>query len=322
MSTESKSMFQFHLFKTPSFVLVCISSFIQSFGFYVPYMYLSGKNGHQFSPVRVNDRLLSFCSSRHAPWTKQRSVRFISVINRHLYDCRPTYLRLFGRLSKSQCFFLSSFNKSQQRKKRKQRTRVLICRQMALSMFFLLTWSDLTKSSDNDNLVRFATFQVNLLLLHNCAMTCSGLLTLTLPNYTTYETLVTYSSVIGLAICKLVINSFSNSNRWLILWIDCSLYISDETSHVNPISGSGKRNQRVRFHASLLRIVWNLRCPSSGYVWSLADSCHQLTFAQEARIDFIDTVNSAMENQFHNQKDWLNPSPFFRNCCVQDFFTM
>lgn len=41
--STSTSMFKFSLFRSPSFVLVCTSSFVQLLGSFVPYVYLTGE---------------------------------------------------------------------------------------------------------------------------------------------------------------------------------------------------------------------------------------------------------------------------------------
>lgn len=41
--STSQSMFKFSLFRSPSFILVCTSSFVQLLGSFVPYVYLTGK---------------------------------------------------------------------------------------------------------------------------------------------------------------------------------------------------------------------------------------------------------------------------------------
>jgi predicted MFS family arabinose efflux permease len=41
-SSRNRSIFKFSLFRSPSFVLVCTSSFVQLLGSFVPYVYLTG----------------------------------------------------------------------------------------------------------------------------------------------------------------------------------------------------------------------------------------------------------------------------------------
>jgi len=57
--SRSRSLFQLQLFKYPSFVLICLSSFVQSFGFYVPYMYLSAHAVHHGLSRELSASLVS-----------------------------------------------------------------------------------------------------------------------------------------------------------------------------------------------------------------------------------------------------------------------
>merc|ERR1740128_686208 len=121
--SRSRSLFQLQLFKYPSFVLICLSSFVQSFGFYVPYMYLSAH-------------------AVHHGLSRELSASLVSLIGISMTAGRLVY------------GYLGDHPK------------------------------------------------VNILWLHDGAMTVSGLLTLSLPFYTTYGMLVAYSVLLGLAVCK------------------------------------------------------------------------------------------------------------------------
>ena len=98
-------------------------------------------------------------------------------------------------------------------------------------------------------------------------MTVSGLLTLSLPFYTTYGMLVAYSVLLGLAVCKFIASWLDSIHlQGLIVLVCYSLHVGDETLDSNQIGRFGKCNQCLWFHASLLRTVWNLWCPSGWYV--------------------------------------------------------
>ena len=59
-SPKNRSVFKFSLFRSPSFVLVCTSSFCQLLGSFVPYVYLTGIFENKVIR-RIAERVLRCC---------------------------------------------------------------------------------------------------------------------------------------------------------------------------------------------------------------------------------------------------------------------
>ena len=117
-SSRNRSIFKFSLFRSPSFVLVCTSSFVQLLGSFVPYVYLTGNNLRKIGPTtiiimfRINGTLLltfSLCNRRG----HLQGSGFIFAVNRrrhkhgwtrHFTHCR----RSGGSIIFSNYFFTRS----------------------------------------------------------------------------------------------------------------------------------------------------------------------------------------------------------------------
>lgn len=91
------------LYRSPSLILISISSFFQSMGWFVPYMYLAGKPKHSFFAPHGKLFVMISRSSRQSDGHFERNGRVFTFHRWHLRHLWPHYAWMVDRSAESKC---------------------------------------------------------------------------------------------------------------------------------------------------------------------------------------------------------------------------